>query len=602
MNKNRKNYLLYVMVAMVIAITSIPCQKVTAANETKVSHGKVSYSISVNESYGCFIGNAEPVTVTPGKKYFLTYTVDSVASNTLLGMGLIVTKDNQATEIYSEGTGFMKYTDKDQNMDTMFEVGYTYLISYEMQEDGFHYKVAKAKGDHSEYVDLGDVGKNVISKEIKDGKYFGIFLNGAENYQNQKRCMTAEFSRVYCYDEDGNDIPVTATRNATVYRPKQMKEKSVAHYYEFSLQDATNVYISNRKETEESVLYLSYDVTNVAKQSVAMNGFVVCSSPAEVYPWSHGVLGYEDYAIGKSPLLKSGAHYLIRIEKKTDGVSASVKCTYNGKDEYFGWDAKQFLENYDSATLNYMGIFLGQGYESYVSADFKNVRCYDVNGNNLGIQTNQPELKIEHYGELEDYSMCEAVYYCKDNRTFFFLEDESTIGKMVSGSVTEWGTYSIDDNTRKLNIQLSGKEFSFDYKYTLFTDDEQNEYIRMKDNSVTFINGDKIETQTATAENTYRVTKPENPVKKGNTFQAWCLGDGTEYDFDTVVTEATTLYAKWIDGEGNEYLEMSAQTQGNFLTGISPILISVVVSFVLVAVTAIMIVMMVRKGKRHENN
>lgn len=602
MNRKKTRNMLYALLTAVIVITSVPGQTANAETEKKVSHGKVSYSISVNESYGCFIGNADPVEVKPGKKYFLTYTIDSVASNTLLGMGLIVTKDNQAADIYGEDTGFMKYADKDQNMDTMFEVGYTYLISYEMQEDGFHYKVAKAKGTHSEYIDLGDVGKNIISKEIKDGKYFGIFLNGAENYQNQKRCMTAEFSRVYCYDEDGNDIPVTATRNATVYRPKQMKEKSTAHYYEFCLQDATNIYIANRKEAVGSVMYLSYDVENVVKQSVAMNGFVVCSIPTEVYPWNHGVLGYEDYKIGESPLLRSGAHYLIRIEKKSDGVSANVKCTYNGKEKYFGWDAKLFMENYDRTAMNYMGIFLGQGYESFVSADFKNVRCYDENGNNLGIQTNQPELKINHYGELEDYSMCEAVYYCKNNRTFFFLEDESSIGRLSTDSVTEWGTYSIDDDTRKMNVHLSGKDMTFDYKYTLFTDDEQNQYVRMKDNKVIFVTGDQTEEQMATAENTYRIAKPENPVKDGNVFKEWCLGDGTVYDFDTVVTEATTLYAKWIDGDGNEYLATSAQTQGNEPGSISPIVISVAVSTVLVAMASICIAMIIRKGKQHENN
>lgn len=598
MNRHVKK-ILPAVIMLAMAITSVPGQAADAAKKN-VSRGKVSYSISVDESYGCFIGNAQPVEVKLGKKYFLTYTVDSVAKNTLLGMGLIVTKDNQDADIYGEGTGFMKYADESQNMNAMFDVGYTYFISYEMKKDGFHYKVAKAKGKHSEYIDLGDVGENVISKEISDGKYFGIFLNGAEKYQNRKRCMTAEFSRVYCYDEDGNDIPVTATRNATVYRPNQMKEKAVAHYYEFQLQNATNVYISNRKESTDTVLYLSYDVKNVKKQSVAMNGFSVCSLPDEAYPWSHGVLGYEDYPIGESPLLKDGAHYLIRIEKTADGVSAGVKCTYKGKDEYFGWDARTFMENYDQDKLNYMGIFMGQGYESYVSADFKNVRCYDSKGNNLGIRTNQPELKITHYGELEDYSQCEAVYYCKENHTFFFLEDESEIGRLKSGTETQWGTYSIDDNTRKMKVQISGEKMTFDYKYTLFSDSSQNRYIRMKDQTVTFVTGDEVTTQDATAKNLYRVTEPKEPTKKGNTFKEWCLGDGTAYDFQSVVTEALTLYAKWTDGDGNEYLATSAETKTDTGSGMSSLVISLAVSALLIIITVTGIVIIVRKGKKHE--
>lgn len=598
-----KRKLIRISALAVVALTlvSMPVQLVGAKEDTNAKRGKVSNSVSISESYGCFIGNAEPVDVKPGKKYFLTYTVDSVEKNTLLGMGLMVTKDYKSPEIYGEGNGFMKYADKDQNMSELLEVGYTYLISFEMEEDGFHYKIAKAKGDHAEYVDLGDVGQNIISKEITDGKYFGLYLNGAELYQDQKRCLTAEFSRVYCYDEDGKDIPLVASRNATVYRPKQMTDKKVAHYYEFSLVDATNVYISNRKEAEGAVVYLSYNVENVSKQSVAMNGFVACSAPTEVFPWSKGVLGYQDYPVGESPMLREGAHYLIRFEKTSDGVSANVKCTWNGKDEYFGWIASMFMENYDYNSLNYLGIFMGQGYESFVSADFKNVRCYDEKGNNLGVQTNRPELKIKHYGELEDYSLCEAVYYCKANQTFFFLEDESNIGKLTIGEDTKWGTYSIDDDSREMIVNLDGAESKYLYKYTLFVDANENQYIRMKDNKVTFVTGSETMEQMATAENTYRVSEPEKPTMKNSTFKEWCLGDGTAYDFESVVTEATTLYAKWVDGDGNEYLAVSADTDhANF--SVSPMVVSIGVSIVLIAIATIVVVVIIRKGKTNENS
>lgn len=591
----------FALAIMMFVLATIPVQLVEATEDTGVKRGKISNSVSIQESYSCFIGNAEPVDVKPGKKFFLTYTVDSVEKNTLLGMGLIVTKDYKSPEIYGEGNGFMKYADKDQNLSELLEAGYTYLISFEMEEDGFHYKIAKAKGDHAEYVNLGDVGQNIISKEITDGKYFGLYLNGAELYQDQKRCLTAEFSRVYCYDEDGNDIPLVASRNATVYRPKQMTDKKVAHYYEFSLMDTTNVYISNRKEAKGTVVYLSYDVENVSKQSVAMNGFVACSVPTEEYPWNHGVLGYQDYPVGESPMLREGAHYLVRFEKAENEVKANVKCTWNGKDEYFGWTSTLFMENYDYDALNYIGIFMGQGYESFVSADFKNVRCYDEKGNNLGVQVNKKDLKISHYGELEDYSLCEAVYYCKGNRTFFFLEDESSVGKLVVGEETEWGTYSIDDSSRKMVVDVGGNQTTYTYKYTLFVDDEENQYIRMKDNKVTFISGTDVSTQMATAKNTYRVTKPENPSMKDNTFKEWCLGDGTAYDFETVVTEATTLYAKWVDGDGNEYLATTADARANGFT-VSPMVISIIVSAVLIVLTGVCIAAIVRKGKKHEDS
>ena len=123
----------FALAIMLFVLAAIPAQLVEATEDTDVKRGKVNNSVSINESYGCFIGNAEPVDVKPGKKYFLTYTVDSVEKNTLLGMGLMVTKDYKSPEIYGEGNGFMKYADKDQNMSELLEAGYTYLISFEME-------------------------------------------------------------------------------------------------------------------------------------------------------------------------------------------------------------------------------------------------------------------------------------------------------------------------------------------------------------------------------------------------------------------------------------------------------------------------------------
>ena len=52
----------------------------------------------------------------------------------------------------------------------------------------------------------------------------------------------------------------------------------------------------------------------------------------------------------------------------------------------------------------------------------------------------------------------------------------------------------------------------------------------------------------------YIVQKPKDPVLKDCTFKGWCMADGTEYDFESIVTESKTLYAKWSDGAGVEYI------------------------------------------------
>ncbi|MDE6924541.1 MAG: InlB B-repeat-containing protein [Acetatifactor sp.] len=42
------------------------------------------------------------------------------------------------------------------------------------------------------------------------------------------------------------------------------------------------------------------------------------------------------------------------------------------------------------------------------------------------------------------------------------------------------------------------------------------------------------------------LTKPEDPVKSGYTFEGWCLEDGTEWDFGTMAVKADMcLYPLW---------------------------------------------------------
>ena len=54
--------------------------------------------------------------------------------------------------------------------------------------------------------------------------------------------------------------------------------------------------------------------------------------------------------------------------------------------------------------------------------------------------------------------------------------------------------------------------------------------------------------QKVDAETGYTAMKPVDPSREDATFEGWVLSDGTAYDFDSVVSESLTLYAKWSDG------------------------------------------------------
>ena len=67
--------------------------------------------------------------------------------------------------------------------------------------------------------------------------------------------------------------------------------------------------------------------------------------------------------------------------------------------------------------------------------------------------------------------------------------------------------------------------------------------------TVTFeVDGKEFEKQNA-KDNNFKAVKPENPTKKGYVFTGWCTktadNEYKPFDFNTTITENTTLYAQW---------------------------------------------------------
>lgn len=50
----------------------------------------------------------------------------------------------------------------------------------------------------------------------------------------------------------------------------------------------------------------------------------------------------------------------------------------------------------------------------------------------------------------------------------------------------------------------------------------------------------------------YKITKPDDPVQEGYEFVCWVTADGKEFDFDSVITASTQLFAKWQKIQGYE--------------------------------------------------
>ena len=78
--------------------------------------------------------------------------------------------------------------------------------------------------------------------------------------------------------------------------------------------------------------------------------------------------------------------------------------------------------------------------------------------------------------------------------------------------------------------------------------------------TVTFISNGGTAVEPQTVDHGGKATKPANPTKTGYTFAGWYTEADTEFNFNTPITSATTLHAKW---NANQYTITFRQQWGN---------------------------------------
>ena len=74
-----------------------------------------------------------------------------------------------------------------------------------------------------------------------------------------------------------------------------------------------------------------------------------------------------------------------------------------------------------------------------------------------------------------------------------------------------------------------------------------NEFTTLDVYTVTFISNGGTAVEPQTVDHGGKATKPANPTKKGYTFAGWYTEADTEFNFNTPITSATKLYAKWTE-------------------------------------------------------
>ena len=569
--------------------TILLCSSVIPVHAEK-EVGKISdkeYAVILNDAFAMFLSNEKPVSGEIGSKVFLTYTVEKVVKNTAIQSGFIGTMDNTMPFPYTDGKGRM-YVESETNGSRLYEEGYTYVFRFERTENGFEYQAAKLKGEEATPIIFGG---STGAPEVENYKYYGTWIGGMGT-----DVVSATLNHVRCYDENGNDLGVSMNTPSATRLDKVNKLLNVHplidSVYSFSLNRAHTVAISNKYPAKTDVIYMEYEVENITQDDTYQQGVIASSAPNATYPHADGkgLLHFKMYekGQGETPLLREGGKYFVCFQKGEDGYEGTVQCTVKGKTEVFSFAGSAGAYN---SSFAFFSIWLGEGKDYCVSADFKNVKCYDSEGNSLGIQLNRKDVPISHKGGIEDYSTSQAVYYCKENNYLINLRDDQQFSVEAEGAVTK-GTYTIQGDTDLYMLTEKGKEH-YSYTYLELKDEDGNVYKRMKNSTVKFVTGEESFDVIAEAKNGYRVAEPEKPSKEGNTFKGWYLSDKTAFNFDTVVTKSITLYAMWEDGDGNEYLAVEAEAID------SSFYIAATTSAVLAIGSLAGCIIMVRRKKRY---
>lgn len=550
------------------------------ANAEEVKISNVDYTVSYKGAKDRLLCNKRSIGSDVGTEVFLTYTVDKVEQCETTQQGVVAT--GQPGKSYPYTTGTMEYVAKKQ---ILLEEGCTYFYKFAVTEEGFEYTIIKAKGAESSYVKM----ISTTGKKTDPLEYFGLWLGGGE--------VTAQLSSVRCYDRDGNDLGVRLSRNSKASCTKDVsysKNTKLNHTYTVIVENKANVSICSLKPTTSDTVFMEYKVKS-SDTAASQTGALITHSPTDTYPYSSGK-GQMIYETMKEKqdgkLLLEGAEYIICMEKANNEFNVTVQCTYKGEKTIFSFPLA--IGQYEQK-FNHFGLWWADGPVNCVLTDFK---CYDSNNNNLGVQCNKSFVK-EHIGEIEDYAGCEAIYYCKENDSMLVLYEDQSL-KFRANGTTQVGSYYIDDSKDKtMTLSCGEGKQSFAYLYKRITSEKGEVYHRLGTYTVSFVTGNdtKVESQLLTAENGYTVMKPKEPQIGGKTFESWVTQDGKIFDFDSIVTESITLYAKW---EGEDVRQMMyvepPKTPVNYAT-----YISAGISAVILVATVVGSVFLVRRGgKKHE--
>ena len=196
--------------------------------------------------------------------------------------------------------------------------------------------------------------------------------------------------------------------------------------YAIVLNDAANAFIGNKTPMSGVVgtkVFITYTVHKVNSNFATQDGVIATNNAAAKWPSSEGC---QIWSSG-SRLFQEGYTYVFRLERTEEGFAYQALKLKDDKVANIQFTKGEATND----KFPYYGIWTGGTSKHTVNAVLSHVRCYDENGNDLGLKSNLDPSKVKIYedGEVEDYKTVEGGYYCKENDTLLVLNDQKVAYK-----------------------------------------------------------------------------------------------------------------------------------------------------------------------------
>jgi len=576
MEKKSLGKILSVILAVIFVLSLSSVMAFAAESEVLVSSEEYNVTLDGGNAFLC---NAVSIEPKVGNKMYMTYTVKSLPT-VPRQQGVAGCSDAFQGFPYVNG-GMLIYGDEGM----LLLEGYTFFIEFVITDDGFDYTVARAKGGTNEYVSL----KTIAGEGTADMKHMGIWFDAG---------VKAELTKVHIYNAKGEDLVPSVKGGAAMrnYTSPFKKATDVPHNYTLTLEEApAAVLFGNKIKNTTDKMYVEYTVesneSDICLYGFQLNGGAFGSNTQFVYT-------SEGAHATPCELLTTGASYWIEFSNTHTamGWDVLIQKTLNGKTEWFKIN-KVRLGSADEKNNGYSAFYFGEGGGMQVTAKLVDLKIYDANHQNLGVQVNK-EAEIVHKGEYESYANCDTIYYCKENDTAIATYANKT-AKITTGNATQEGIYYVDDGDKAvMTLRVGNEILTYDFTMTRLIDKDGNVYQAIGSVKVTFVTGTdtEIPTQVLNPINGYKAKKPEDPTYKGDKFVCWVTSDGKEFDFEKTVFESVTLFAKWEDKAGVTYtaLEFDAEKEKVDFTPY----IAIGATVLIVIISAVALVIIIRRLKK----